>query len=91
VVTSTEETILGQVSVSPNPVTGEFKVSFPVEFGKTAMVKIVDMSGNVQFKKASVNDGERIDVRNLNGGNYILHLQSNDNANVKAIKVSKIY
>ncbi|UAJ13598.1 T9SS type A sorting domain-containing protein [Aquirufa lenticrescens] len=90
VVTSTEETILGQVSVSPNPVTGEFKVSFPVEFGKTAMVKIVDMSGNVQFKKASVNDGERIDVRNLNGGNYILHLQSNDNANVKAIKVSKI-
>lgn len=90
VVTSTEETILGQVSVSPNPVAGEFKVSFPVEFGKTAMVKIVDMSGNVQFKKASVNDGERIEVRNLNGGNYILHLQSNDNANVKAIKISKI-
>lgn len=90
VVTSTEETILGQVSVSPNPVAGEFKVSFPVEFGKTAMVKIVDMSGNVQFKKSSVNDGERIEVRNLNGGNYILHLQSNDNANVKAIKISKI-
>jgi len=90
VVTSTEETILGQVSVSPNPVTGEFKVSFPVEFGKTAMVKIVDMSGNVQFKKATVIDGERIDVRNLNGGNYILHLQSNDNSNVKAIKIGKI-
>ncbi len=90
VVTSTEETIVDQVSLSPNPVAGEFKVSFPVEFGKTAMVKIVDMTGNVQFKKASVNDGERIDVRNLNEGNYILHLQSNDNANVKAIKISKI-
>ena len=48
------------------------------------------MAGSVQFKKASVIDGERIDVRNLNGGNYILHLQSNDNANVKAIKIGKV-
>lgn len=91
VVTATEETILGQVSVSPNPIASEFKVSFPVEFGKTAQVKIVDMSGNLQFKKASVIDGEQIDLANLNGGNYILHLNSNDNSNAKAIKISKIH
>jgi hypothetical protein len=65
-------------------------VSFTIEFGKTAQVKIVDMSGNVHFKKASVIDGEQIDLGNLNGGNYILHLNSNDNSNYKAIKISKI-
>jgi Secretion system C-terminal sorting domain len=91
VVTATEETILGQVQLSPNPFTNQFKVSFPVEFGKTAQVKIVDMSGNVHFKKASVSDGEVIELGNLNGGNYILHLNSNDNANLKSIKISKIH
>jgi hypothetical protein len=91
VVTATEETILGQVQLSPNPFTNQFKVSFPIEFGKTAQVKIVDMSGNVHFKKASVSDGEVIELGNLNGGNYILHLNSNDNANLKSIKISKIH
>ncbi len=90
VVTANEETILGQVQLSPNPFTNQFKVSFPVEFGKTAQVKIVDMSGNVHFKKASVSDGEVIELGSLNGGNYVLHLNSNDNANLKTIKISKI-
>lgn len=90
VVTSTEETILGQVQISPNPFLNQFKVSFPIEFGKTAQVKIVDLAGIVQFKKASVVDGEQIDLGNLKGGNYILHLNSNDNSNSKAIKISKI-
>jgi hypothetical protein len=90
VVTATEETILGQVQLSPNPFTNQFKVSFPVEFGKTVQVKIVDMSGNVHFKKASVSDGEVIELGSLNGGNYVLHLNSNDNANLKTIKISKI-
>jgi hypothetical protein len=90
VVTATEETILGQVQVSPNPFTNRFKVSFPVEFGKTAQVKILDMSGNIHFKKPAVNDGELIDLSQLNGGNYILRLESNDNSNVKAMKINKI-
>ncbi|MFM6942778.1 MAG: T9SS type A sorting domain-containing protein [Aquirufa sp.] len=90
VVTATEETILGQVQVSPNPFTNRFKVSFPVEFGKTAQVKILDMSGNIHFKKPAVNDGELIDLSQLNGGNYILRLESNDNLNVKAMKINKI-
>jgi hypothetical protein len=90
VVTATEETILGQVQLSPNPFTNQFKVSFPVEFGKTAQVKIVDMSGNVHYKKAFVSDGEVIELGSLNGGNYVLHLNSNDNANLKSIKISKI-
>jgi hypothetical protein len=91
VITATEETIFGQVQLSPNPFLNQFKLSFPLEFGKTAQVKIVDMSGNVQFKMASVIDGEQIDLGNLNSGNYILHLNSNDNSNSKAIKISKIH
>lgn len=90
VVTATEETILGQVQVSPNPFANRFKVSFPVEFGKTAQVKILDMSGNIHFKKPAVNDGELIDLSQLNGGNYILRLESNENSNVKAMKINKI-
>lgn len=90
VITSTEEMILDQVHSSPNPFSNQFKVSFPVEFGKTAQVKIVDMSGNVQFKKLSVIDGEQIDTGNLNGGNYILHLNSNDSPSSKSIKMNKI-
>ena len=80
----------GHVNAFPNPFLSHFKVSFPVEFGKTVQVKIVDMSGNIQYKKASVVDGEQIDLAKLNHGNYILHLISNDNLNSKAIKISKI-
>lgn len=91
VITSTEETILAQIQLSPNPFSNQLKINFPVEFGKTAQVKIVNMAGTVHFKKSSIIDGELIELSNLNGGNYILHLNSNDNMNVKSIKISKIY
>lgn len=90
VVTATEETILGQVQVAPNPFANRFKVSFPVEFGKTVQVKILDMSGNMHIMKPIVNDGELIDLSQLNRGNYILRLESNDNSNSKAMKISKV-
>ncbi len=90
VVTSTESTILEQVRLSPNPFSNQFKVSFPIEFGKTAQVKIVDMSGNIRYKKASVIDGEVIELGNLNGGNYIFYLNSNNNLSQKSIKINKI-
>jgi hypothetical protein len=79
----------GHFNASPNPFMTHFKVSFPEEFGKTVQVKILDMSGNIQYKKASVIDGEQIDLAKLNHGNYILHLTSNDNLNSKVIKISK--
>jgi hypothetical protein len=65
-------------------------VSFPVEFGKTSQVKVLDMLGSVHFKKQAVSNGEFIDLGHLSGGNYILHLESNDNSNTKAIKISKV-
>jgi hypothetical protein len=77
--------------VSPNPFSNRLQISFSADFGKTAQVKIMDMSGNIYFKKASVVDGDQIDVSSLAGGNYILHLESNYNSNAKAIKISKIH
>ena len=79
-----------ETSVAPNPFTNRLKVSFSADFGKTAQMKIMDMTGNIHFKKASVVDGELIDLSHLNGGNYILQLESNDNSNTKALKISKI-
>ena len=89
VITGTEEKILSQVQISPNPFINQFKVSFPNEFGKTAQVKIVDMSGKVLLNKALIIDGDILELGNLNGGNYIFYLNSNDNSNSKAIKISK--
>jgi hypothetical protein len=90
VVTAAEESILEQVQVSPNPFTNRFKVNFPVDFGKTAQVKVMDMMGSIHFKKLTVSDGEIIDLSLLNGGNYVLRIESNDNMGVKAMKISKV-
>lgn len=90
VVTATEETILGQVQVSPNPFTNRFKVSFPVEFGKTVQVKVLDNMGSTHFKKQVVTDGDHLDLSQLNEGNYVLRIESNDNMGIKAMKISKV-
>jgi hypothetical protein len=90
VVTAAEESILEQVQVSPNPFTNRFKVNFPVDFGKTAQVKVLDMMGSIQYRKIAVSDGEIIDLSLLNGGNYVLRIESNDNKNAKALKISKV-
>jgi hypothetical protein len=90
VVTATEETILGQVQVAPNPFTNRFKVSFPVEFGKTVQIKVLDNMGTIHYKKQVVTDGELLDLSQLNGGNYVLRIESNDNMGVKAMKISKV-
>ena len=89
VVTGIEDTILSQVQISPNPFVNQFKVNFPIEFGKTAQVKIVDLLGKILMKKYIVIDGEILEVGNLNGGNYIFYLNSNDNSNYKTIKITK--
>ncbi|MFD3294052.1 T9SS type A sorting domain-containing protein [Aquirufa sp. KTFRIE-69F] len=90
VVTATEETILGRVQVAPNPFSNRLKVSFPVEFGKTVQVKVLDNMGTTHYKKQVVTDGELLDLSQLNGGNYVLRIESNDNMGVKAMKISKV-
>jgi hypothetical protein len=89
-ITSTEESILNQVIISPNPFSNRIRVNFPVEFGQSVQVKVVDFSGNILHKKASVVDSELLDISHLSAGNYILYLISNDNSAIKLFKINKI-
>jgi hypothetical protein len=90
VITATEETILGQVQGSPNPTLSHITLTFPVDFGRSVHVSLLDVSGVLLFEKSSVLDGEEIDLSHLHMGNYVLQIQSNDNSNLKLIKISKI-
>ncbi len=90
-----EAVILGnqleaETKIAPNPFSNRLKIYFSSDFGKTAQLKILDMSGNLHFKKSNVIDGEQIDVSTIASGNYILHLESNDNSSIKSIKISKL-
>jgi hypothetical protein len=90
IITAMEEMILSQVNVFPNPISQTFRVSFPVEFGRTVQVSVIDHSGRIRITKSIVNDGEQLDLSQLNAANYLLQILSNDNSNTKSIKISKI-
>lgn len=89
VITSAEEEI-SLVGVYPNPVESYLNVIFPKEFGKTAQVQIVNIAGMVLVSLPSIIQGEQIDISHLSAGNYIVHINSNDNSSTKTFKVSKI-
>jgi hypothetical protein len=90
IITATEEVILSQVNVFPNPISHYFSVNFPTEFGRTVQVKVVDHSGMIRMIKSIVVNGEQLDLSQLNAGNYLLQILSNDNSNTKSIKISKL-
>ncbi|WP_395767243.1 T9SS type A sorting domain-containing protein [Aquirufa sp.] len=90
IITATEEVILSQVNVFPNPISHYFSVNFPTEFGRTVQVKVVDHSGMIRMIKSIVVNGEQLDLSQLNAGNYLLQILSNDNSNAKSIKISKL-
>jgi hypothetical protein len=88
-ITSTEESVLNQVIISPNPFSNRIRVNFPVEFGQSIQIKVVDISGNILHIKASVVDSELLDISHLSAGNYILYLISNDTSAIKSVKINK--
>ena len=90
VITSTEEAILNQVLISPNPFSNRFKINFPLEFGHSAQINVINFSGASVYRKTYVFDGEQLDLSHLDSGNYILNLLSNDNSGMKSIKINKI-
>lgn len=90
VITSTEEAILNQVLISPNPFSNRFKINFPLEFGHSAQINVINFSGASVYRKTYVLDGEQLDLSHLGSGNYILNLLSNDNSGMKSIKINKI-
>lgn len=90
-ITSTEESVLSQVQVSPNPLTNRIQINFPSEFGIMAQVNVFDMAGNILFNQSGVHNGTQIDLSNLGNGNYLIKLNSTNNSNSKVIKISKGY
>lgn len=91
VITSTEEFLLRQVQVSPNPFTYRLEIHFPADFGLRVQVKIYDMGGNILFKRLDVQDGELLDLDKLNDGNYLLQVSSSNQSSTKLIKLSKVH
>lgn len=90
VITSTEEAILNQILISPNPFSNRFKVNFPLEFGHSAQINVISFSGTSVYRKTNVLDGEQLDLSHLDSGTYLLNLLSNDNSGSKSIKINKI-
>lgn len=89
IITSTEE-VTSPVTIYPNPVDLNFKVFFPKEFGKTALVRIVNMAGNVLINIPSIISDEQIDISQLSAGSYLVQINSNDNSSAKMYKISKV-
>lgn len=90
VITSTEEAILNQILISPNPFSNRFKVNFPLEFGHSAQINVINFSGTSVYRKTNVLDGEQLDLSHLDSGTYLLNLLSNNNSGIKSIKINKI-
>jgi hypothetical protein len=89
-ITSTEESVLNQVIISPNPFSNRFQINFPSEFGKSVQISVFDFSGVLVYLKANVLDADQLDLTHLNSGTYLLNLVSNDNSSMKSIKINKI-
>jgi hypothetical protein len=89
-ITSTEESVLNQVIISPNPFSNRFQINFPSEFGKSVQISVFDFSGVLVYFKANVLDADQLDLTHLNSGTYLLNVVSNDNSSMKSIKINKI-
>lgn len=74
----------------PNPFINNIKVSFPLEFGNSADIKIIDIKGVIRFDKKSIQSGETVDLSFLSIGTYILNLSSSETGKFNSSKIVKI-
>jgi hypothetical protein len=74
----------------PNPFVNSIKISFPLEFGNLADIKIIDAKGVIKFEKKSAQSGETIDLSFLSIGSYVLSLSSNETGKFNSSKIVKI-
>jgi hypothetical protein len=73
----------------PNPFLNNITITFPLEYGKSADVKIVDNKGSLRYQKLNVANGETLDVSTLPIGSYVLTIVSNVSALSNTIKIVK--
>ncbi len=73
----------------PNPFLNNITITFPLEYGKSADVKIVDNKGSLRYQKLNVVNGETLDVSTLPIGSYMLTIVSNFSGLSNTIKIIK--
>jgi len=64
--------------VSPNPNSGQFEVSFSVEKEEKTELSVLDMRGNVHFKKTLSGEGvhhEKVSLSHAPSGTYLIQLK----------------
>jgi hypothetical protein len=79
------------LGIFPNPFGNHIKVSFPVDFGAFADVKVVDNSGVNRFERKSIKSGDLIDLSFLPNGTFILNLYSPESGKTITSKIVKYH
>jgi hypothetical protein len=74
------------LSVYPNPTYNEINIS-GIELDKIERIEILDIAGK---RMMIFNSKQKIDVKNLDNGVYILRIHNTDNSNINDIKIIKL-
>lgn len=70
------EAEIGQLSISPNPVSGIVRVSLPQGFGDAGTLQVNDLSGRLVHELRMVSDAALVDVSGLPPGIYHIAVRS---------------
>lgn len=74
-ITSIEDTWKSKFSIYPNPTTGQFYITFPINDNYT--IHILDNLGNQVYSKEIQENNNEIDLRNYNDGIYTIMILKN--------------
>jgi hypothetical protein len=74
-INSIEKTVIPNISITPNPTTGNFYIN---NINSTLKVEIYDISGK-RVKSLFVNESNKIDISELNNGLYFVIITDNEN------------
>lgn len=82
-----------EVSIYPNPVGEQLNVSFDAEPNKQISITILDSRGQIieqrKLKSVGGNQQEKLDVRNITSGQYLLKINTSQQEVVKKIIISQ--
>lgn len=86
----TDENILKDFVIYPNPNNGNFTVQLESNSGNDIKINVHDISGRVIFEKAYQNTGtfsQNLQLNNVQAGTYLVTVQDGDNKTTKRIIV----
>lgn len=83
-----EHALMGDISVFPNPTTGQLNIVFPAS-NKDFSIHVFDASGRLLITKQISNANAIINLSNYANGTYFLHVNTTDAGAMKAFKILK--